>query len=83
MGFARTGDYKAGYNCKATRCKDKADVSLSIQISTPGGRKGRVQVRTQSVRLCNSHLDGLAKNIPVDVLGVALEKAIKEVRSQQ
>jgi hypothetical protein len=56
MPFKKGGWARGTYRCDAPGCTNAAEISVSTQLSTPGGRAGRVQVRTRSVRLCESCL---------------------------
>lgn len=66
--------------CQAVGCNDYSAVALSAQLSTSGGRRGRVQVRAASVRLCNACLDKLAEGKMPKALAECIHVAVTKVR---
>jgi len=66
--------------CETAGHNEFPAVSVSVQLSTTGGRSQRTQVRATAVRLCDDCLDSLAQGRMPKALSSSIEKAVKKVR---
>lgn len=86
MPFQQGGWARGNYRCDVMGCAGAAEISVITQLSTPGGRTGRVQVSARAVRVCIECLNKYIANTQPAIFRKGLMAAsakVQEVLSQR